>query len=93
MPSSNYALFVQSMRQRKQITCRYGGYRREICSIVLGHRKSGEEVALTFQFAGETSSRLPRGGAWRCLFLTEATDVELRDGPWHAGTSHNQPQS
>ena len=93
MPSSAYELFGQAIRQRKQIVCRYGGYRRELCPIILGHKRSGDEVALTFQFGGESGSGLPRRGEWRCLLLSRASDVQLRDGPWHAGSSHQQPQS
>jgi len=35
---------------------------------------------------------LPPGGQWRCLFLSKVSDVALRDGPWHSGSSHTQPQ-
>jgi hypothetical protein len=92
-PSSTYRLFAEAVRQRKQIVCRYRGYRREVCPIILGHKKSGAEASLTFQFGGESGSGLPRGGEWRCLLLAEASDVELRDGPWRSGSSHRQPQS
>jgi hypothetical protein len=93
MLSATYKLFEQAIRQRKQIACLYGGYRRELCPIILGHKKSGEEAALTFQFAGESSSKLPRGGQWRCLLLSEASGVTLRDGRWYSGSRHQQPQS
>ncbi|HEX9326008.1 MAG TPA: hypothetical protein VF915_05790, partial [Reyranella sp.] len=93
MPSPTYRLFEQAIRQRKQVVCLYGGYRRELCPIILGHKNSGEEAALTFQFAGESSSNLPRRGQWRCLLLSETSDVRLRDGPWRAGSSHHRPQS
>ena len=93
MPSPAYELFEQAIRERKQIVCRYGGYRRELCPIILGHKTGGEEVALAFQFAGESGSRLPPGGQWRCLLLAGASEVRLRDGPWRSGGSHRQPQS
>ena len=93
MPSQVYGLFARAIGQRKQIVCVYGGYRRELCPIILGHKKSGEEAALTFQFAGESSGKLPRGGQWRCLLLAGASDVQLRDGRWHSGSMHRQPQS
>jgi len=93
MRSPIYKLFEQAIRQRKQVVCLYRGYRRELCPIILGHKKSGEEVSLTFQFAGESSSRLPRGGQWRCLLLAEVSKVELRDGRWHSASNHQQPQS
>lgn len=92
-PSPTYRLFAEAIQQRKQVVCLYGGYRRELCPIILGHKKSGEEAALTFQFAGESSSGLPRGGDWRCLLLSGASNVRLRDGPWRSGSSHRQPQA
>ena len=91
MASANYELFEDAMRSRKQILCVYGGYLRELCPIILGHSQ-GLEKALTFQFGGQSKSGLPPGGEWRCLRLSKVSDVELRDGPWHAGSSHTQPQ-
>jgi len=91
LPSRNYGLFSQAIINRKQILCTYGGRARELCPIILGHTK-GQEKALTYQFAGESSSGLPPGGEWRCLFLSQVSDVRLRDGPWYSGASHTQPQ-
>ena len=79
MASMNYQLFEQAMRLRKQIVCTYGGYRRELCPIVLGHSR-GEEKALTYQFGGESKSGLPTGGEWRCLWLSKVSDARFRTG-------------
>ena len=92
MPSRTYALFERAMRRRKPISCMYGGYPRELCPIILGHSAQGDEKSLTYQFGGESRSGLPRGGEWRCLWLAKVSDIQLRDGPWIAGSSHNQPQ-
>jgi len=70
MASPNYQIFEQAMRLQKQIVCSYGGYRRELCSIVLGHTRD-EEKALTYQFGGESKSGLPTSGEWRCLWLAK----------------------
>lgn len=91
MPSPTYELFAEAIRRKQQVVCRYNGYERLLCPIVLGHSK-GEEKALTFQFAGGTSGHLPKGGEWRCLFLARVEKPELRDGAWHSGSSHTQPQ-
>jgi len=91
VPSENYQLFAQAIRGRRQILCTYEGYPRELCPVVLGHTK-GQETALTFQFGGASKSGLPSGGNWRCLLLSRVGDIQLRDGPWHAGGSHKQPQ-
>lgn len=91
MASSIYKAFAEAMAGRKQILCNYSGYPRELCCIILGHSK-GDEKALTFQFGGQSSSGLPPGGEWRCLWLAKVSGVRLRDGPWHAGAQHAAPQ-
>jgi hypothetical protein len=89
--SSNYLLFERAMRMRKQIFCIYDGYARELCPIILGHSQK-QEKALTYQFGGSSDSGLPREGQWRCLWLSKVSNIELRDGPWFAGSIHTQPQ-
>ena len=91
MPSATYRLFAEAIAGRKQIVCSYDGYPRELCPIILGH-SDGQEKSLTCQFGGRSSKGLPPGGQWRCLFLSKVRDVELRDGAWHAGDRHTQPQ-
>jgi hypothetical protein len=91
--SPAYKLFERAIREKKQIVCIQNGKKRELCPIVLGHKKDGREVALAFQFAGESESGLPPGGDWRCLYLATVTDVRLREGRWHSGERHARPQS
>lgn len=92
MPSPTYELFEEAMRARKQIFCMYNGHPRALCPIILGHTR-GQEVALTYQFAGRGSKHLPDAGQWKCLRLSKVTDVQLRDGPWHLGDKHTQRQT
>jgi len=92
VPSETYRLFEQAMLQRKQIVCMYNGERREVCPIILG-LSQGEEKALTYQFGGESKSGLRRGGQWKCLWLSGVSDVQMRDGAWHAGSRHSQKQT
>ena len=80
------------MRERRQVVCLYGGRRREVCPVLLGHTR-GAEKALVFQFAGESNSTLPPGGEWRCLTLAGVTVLELREGPWHTGRDHGEAQT
>ncbi|WP_153020060.1 hypothetical protein [Paramesorhizobium deserti] len=92
VPSQAYTLFAQAMKERKQIHCTYDGYKRAICPIILGHSK-GEEMALVYQFAGKSRSGLPPEGQWKCFRLAKVSHIQLRDGPWHAGSSHRQAQA
>ena len=91
MASPIYDLFEKALAGRKQIRCSYKGHRREICPVMLGHT-DGEEVVLTYQFAGESESGLPPDGQWKCLHLSRVSDVELRDGPWRSGARHTRQQ-
>ena len=92
MPSTTYDLFGQAIVGRKQVLCTYDSYSRELCPIILGRTYSGQEAALTWQFAGESKTRLPALGEWRCLHLAKVSNVQLRDGPWYSGRSHTRPQ-
>ncbi len=92
MASPTYALFHEAILTQRQIHCRYRGKWRETCPIVLGY-KDREEKALVFQFGGESNTKLPPSGEWRCLKLADVREAELRDGAWREGDRHSQPQS
>ena len=92
LSSATYRLFRTAILARKQIVCDYDGYRREVCPHVLGH-KAGAEMALTFQFGGESKSGLPSDGEWRCFALADVRNASLREGEWRTGKQHGQPQS
>jgi hypothetical protein len=90
MLSATYALFRKAILAEKQVVCSYEGRPRELCPHIIGTNKSGEEVVLAWQFAGESSGRLPQ---WRCLRLAEVKGARIRAGAWHAGGSHKTAQS
>jgi hypothetical protein len=91
MPSPTYRLFREAILNHMQITCTYDGRRRELCPHVLGHTDENE-MALTFQFAGDSVSGLPPGGEWRCLSLAQVRDAQLRPGQWRTGFRHSKTQ-
>jgi len=87
--SATYKLFRRAIMEEKQVTCAYQRRYRELCPHIIGHTADHERV-LAYQFAGESGGKLPQ---WRCLFLAEVGDVQLRDGPWHAGSGHKTTQT
>jgi hypothetical protein len=89
MASAIYALFRNAILREQQVTCTYDGRYRELCPHIIGTNKSGDEVVLAWQFAGESSGRLPQ---WRCLRLANVGDAQARDGRWYAGGSHKTSQ-
>src|SRR5215471_6540040 len=66
-------------------------FRRELCPVILGHSQEREK-ALTYQFGGQSNKGLPPAGQWRCLWLSEVSNVRLRERPWCVGDRHSQPQ-
>jgi len=91
MTSATYRLFRIAILERKQVACVYSGCYRELCPHVLGF-KAGQEVALTYQFGGQSRSGLPPGGEWRCLTLAQVSDARIREGDWYTGGSHRVRQ-
>jgi hypothetical protein len=89
--SPTFRLFHRAILNRQQMTMVYDGKRREVCPYILGHNRSGEEAALVYQFAGESSrpGSLPN---WRCFYLAGVTEAATRDGPWHGDAAHRQRQ-
>lgn len=92
MPSSAYAIIADAIRNKRQVTCNYQGYPRELCPHTLGYT-DGQERVLAFQFAGGSSKGLPPGGQWRCMNIDEMSNVNARNGEWHTGETHRKPQT
>ncbi len=85
MGSPVFELFRAAIVAKRQIVCSYNGYPRALCPHMLGYGKTGDEMALTYQFAGTSSKGLPPGGAWRCFELARVRDAQTVDGEWHTG--------
>jgi hypothetical protein len=90
MPSATYTLFRDAIRAEKQVLCTYDSRFRELCPHIIGTNRRGEEVVLAWQFAGESSGKLPQ---WRCLKLANVRNARLRDGRWYEGGSHRTAQT
>jgi hypothetical protein len=88
--TTTYALFRDAILCEQQVVCRYDGRVRELCPHIIGTNKSGEEVVLAWQFAGESSGPLPQ---WRCLKLANVSNAHMREGRWHEGRSHRTTQT
>jgi hypothetical protein len=90
MPSPTYTLFRKAILAEQQVVCTYEGRYRELCPHIIGTNKRGEEAALAWQFAGESSGKLPQ---WRCLKLAHVRNARVRDGQWYEGSSHSTDQT
>ena len=90
MPSATYNVFRNAILAEQQVVSSYDGRHRELCPHIIGTNKRGEEVVLAWQFAGQSSGKLPQ---WRCLRLANVKDARARDGRWHEGGSHRREQT
>ncbi len=80
--SEQLELFRAAIRQRKQILAYYHGHHREFCFHILGLKGDVWHI-LGWQFGGSSESgKLPN---WRCVALTELSDISMVDGTWHRG--------
>lgn len=92
MATTAYTAIRQAILNKMQVACTYHGYPRECCPHVIG-TSDGHEQVLMFQFGGQSASSLPSGGEWRCMLVSEISNIRVKTGPWHAGSSHTKPQS
>jgi hypothetical protein len=90
MPSTTYTLFRNAILAEQQVVCSYDGRVRKLCPHIIGTNKSGEEVVLAWQFAGQSSGKLPQ---WRCLKLANVRGARALSGSWHEGGSHRTEQT
>ncbi len=91
-PSETYRRIRDAARARRQITFVYDGHYREACPTIVGYKEDGQEAVLAYQFGGKSKSKLPSGGQWRGFDLARITELNVRDGKWHGGTSHTRTQ-
>jgi predicted DNA-binding transcriptional regulator YafY len=87
-----FRLFHRAILERQQVTLSYKGQYREVCPYILGH-KDGSETVLVFQFGGASRRSGAVRGEWRCFYLSEVHDAQVRDGPWHGDAAHRTTQS
>jgi hypothetical protein len=92
MHSESFELICRAILQRKQMICRYDGYRREVCPHIVGY-SAGRERVQVYQFGGDTSDGPIRpGGDYKCFEISKMEQSVLRDGPWHGDEKHKQRQ-
>ena len=95
MPSATYGLIRDALAAKQSVTAMYGGHLREITPHVIGLAQDGTEQALFFQFGGGSASGLPLGGMWRCMAISQLSQVIVDPSlGWFVGTSQGvRPQS
>lgn len=92
---TNYELVREAIETKKHILAEYKGYYREICPHAIGTKKGAEKV-IGYQFAGASSKGQIQENSpenWRCLFVNELENIELREGEWITAENHSRPNT
>ncbi len=82
---SKYELIRSAVLERDCVSAWYQGKLRLFSPVVLG-TKAGEPHLLGYQFGGRSRQPLGPDGSprnWRCLRVSELSDVNLVPGVWH----------
>lgn len=87
-----YGEIRDAVAEKNAIRVVFKGHDRDVCPHVIG-LKNGREKVLTYQFAGYSSSGLPPGGEWRCMFISDISSVSAVSAEWHTGAGHSRPQT
>ena len=81
-----YVLIRNAVLARDNVSAWYQGHLRLISPFVLG-TKAGDPHVLGYQFGGTSHRALAPEGSpenWRCLRVSELTEVKVLPGMWHA---------
>lgn len=84
-PQPQYDLLRSAVLERDCVSAWYEGHLRLFSPVVLG-TKAGEPHVLAYQFGGTSHQPLSPDGSprnWRCLRVSELTDVNVLPGIWH----------
>ncbi len=82
----NYDLIRNAVLGRCSVSAWYQGHLRLLSPFVLG-TKVGDPHVLAYQFGGTSHKKLVPDGSpenWRCLRVSELTEVNVLPGMWHA---------
>jgi len=90
--SPNYNSLRGAMLAGRPVSFHYKGFERLTCPHVIGSKRGMEHV-LVFQYGGGSSSGLPAGGEWRCLNVSEISNVAVIDDGWRTDTKHSRAQT
>jgi hypothetical protein len=94
-PKSNYELIRNALLEHDSLSARYQGHLRIFSPVILG-TKVGEAHVLGYQFDGTSHQPLRPDGSpenWRCLRVSDLTDVNVLPGIWHIAAKRKGSQN
>ena len=83
------ALVRTAIVKKKCLTGLYEGAVRRFAPHALGVTSDGTPSVFVFQYAGESSGGLPRGGDWRCFRVDGLSAVRANGERWRTRSNYN----
>jgi hypothetical protein len=83
------AVLRDAIQKRRCLSARYGGSLRHFAPHALGVGIDGTSHVFVFQYAGESSGGLPRGGDWRCFRVDGLSAVRANGERWRTRSNYS----
>jgi hypothetical protein len=82
-------ILSDAIRKKKCLTGVYEGAVRRFAPHALGATSDGTPGVFVFQYAGASSTSLPRGGEWRCFHIDALSHVVENEDRWRTRSNYN----
>jgi hypothetical protein len=82
-------LFEQAIKERRCLSAHHRGTNRHFAPHAVGFTSKGIPAAFVYQYAGDTTSRLPFRGEWRCLHFDDLAMVRANDDAWRTPPNYS----
>ena len=93
-PDVIHSLLRQAVARRHPVRAVYKRLERLVCPHRLGWNSKGDRRVLSYQYGGDSETGLGPPGSkenWRCMALSELSDLEVLEGSWHTAENHSRP--
>ena len=78
-----------AIRDKQCLTGLYDNVVRHFAPHALGTTSDGTPAVFVFQYAGESSGGLPRGGDWRCFRVDGLSAVRANGERWRTRSNYS----
>ena len=82
-------ILKQAVLGKRCLIGRYNGVERHFAPHAIGFTGDGTPAAFVYQYGGETTSRLPMRGEWRCFLLHDLADLRPSDHRWRTAPNYS----
>lgn len=93
----NYEMLREAILGKQTMVGMYQERERRFAPHAIGLGKDGFPRVLVYQYGGESSkglaADLPERDKWRCLVVTDLSDLALDDHEWATAENHSEPST